>query len=212
MTVRDVVLVDNQDSFTFNLVEALERLGARVRTFRNDAPLERLLAEAERAAAAGHGDRSVLFLLSPGPGGPDDAGVSLALAEAVRGRFPVLGICLGHQVLLAAAGATVERADEPVHGVATELHERGSRDPALARGRGIEGLLLGVQGHEGPFLLALRPLLFPLASLGVELHEPIQERRGRLRAEPRQARGPERHRALRAVGVEPTAGLEPATC
>lgn len=106
---RDVFFVDNVDSFTFNLVDAFERLGCRVRTYRHDVDAARLLDEARATP-------SPLIVLSPGPGGPTDAGCCLDVVERAIGDVPVFGICLGHQVLLHHAGVPIERCDAVVHG------------------------------------------------------------------------------------------------
>ncbi len=116
----EVLLVDNKDSFSFNLVEAFERIGARVRVYRNDVPADEL-ARIARALTP-----RPLVVLSPGPGKPGDAGNSPALVELVRGHLPVLGVCLGHQILLELAGARVERADVVVHGRASRIEHDGA--------------------------------------------------------------------------------------
>jgi anthranilate synthase/aminodeoxychorismate synthase-like glutamine amidotransferase len=114
----NVLLIDNLDSFTFNLVESLKRLGARVRVLRNSVAAADALAQAEL-------DRSAI-MLSPGPGGPRDAGCCLQLIAEAKGRVPVIGICLGHQAIAQEAGATVARAPEPVHGKATLIGHDGA--------------------------------------------------------------------------------------
>lgn len=105
-------MIDNFDSFTFNLVYDLEALGCDVTVFRNDAPLTRVL-EASRPGA--------VFVLSPGPGGPADAGICVDLVRAATGRYGLLGICLGHQVIVHAFGGEVDCADAPMHGRASEI-------------------------------------------------------------------------------------------
>lgn len=112
-----VLLIDNLDSFTFNLVEAFERLGATVRVLRNT--IEPRVAF-ERASES----RS-LIVISPGPGRPEDAGCCLELIGMAKGRLPVVGICLGHQAILAEAGAKVIRAVQPVHGKASVIAHDG---------------------------------------------------------------------------------------
>jgi anthranilate synthase/aminodeoxychorismate synthase-like glutamine amidotransferase len=109
-----VVIVDNFDSFTHVLAQVLGGLGADVIALRNDAALDdvRVL-------------RPERIVLSPGPGGPDRTGVSGAVLDAYRGRVPILGVCLGMQLIAARAGARVERAAEPVHGKATRLRHDG---------------------------------------------------------------------------------------
>ncbi|MFC7536701.1 anthranilate synthase component II [Sphingomonas sp. GCM10030256] len=122
---RDVLLIDNVDSFTFNLVEAFQRLGCRVRTMRNGVPAARAFRLAERSGA--------LIVLSPGPGGPDDAGCCLELIGQARGIVPLLGICLGHQAIVQEAGGRVTRADKPVHGKISLLrHDGGGPFAGLA--------------------------------------------------------------------------------
>ena len=111
---RQVLLIDNLDSFSFNLVEAFQRLGCAVKVLRNRVPVADALAFAEETGA--------LVVLSPGPGGPDDAGCCLDLIALALGRVPVLGICLGHQAIVQQAGGTVARANEPVHGKASRVH------------------------------------------------------------------------------------------
>lgn len=114
---RDVLLIDNLDSFSFNLVDAFERLGAEVRVVRNTVSSAQALALAEA--------RDALIVLSPGPGGPRDAGCCMELVTRARGSRPVLGVCLGHQVIVEEAGGTVGRAPAPVHGKAGTLtHKR----------------------------------------------------------------------------------------
>jgi len=115
---RQVLLIDNLDSFTFNLVEALQRLGCAVRTLRNRIAAGDALAMAEGTGA--------LLVLSPGPGGPEDAGCCLELIERAIGRVPLLGVCLGHQAIVHQAGGRVTRADAPVHGKANLLHHDGA--------------------------------------------------------------------------------------
>lgn len=114
---RQVLLIDNLDSFTFNLVEAFQRLGCGVRTMRNRIDAGEALSMAEESNA--------LIVLSPGPGTPDDAGCCLDLISAARGNVSVLGICLGHQAIVQQAGGCVDRADEPVHGKTSLLAHDG---------------------------------------------------------------------------------------
>lgn len=114
---RPVVLVDNFDSFTFNLVEAFERLGASVQVVRNTVTAGEAFALAEVARA--------MIVLSPGPGGPREAGCCMELIELAKGRLPLLGVCLGHQAIIEAAGGKVGRAPEPVHGKAGLVSHNG---------------------------------------------------------------------------------------
>lgn len=115
---RSILLIDNFDSFTFNLVEAFERLGAAVRVVRNSIDPSRALEMSQEAEA--------LIVLSPGPGRPEDAGCMLDLIGSALGRQPILGICLGHQAIVRQAGGPVEQAVEPVHGRSSILHHDGA--------------------------------------------------------------------------------------
>ena len=114
---RPVLLIDNLDSFSFNLVESFERLGSEVRVLRNTVAAADAFAQAR--------DRDALIVLSPGPGRPEDAGCTLDLIALAAGAVPVLGICLGHQALVMAAGGEVTRADAPVHGKSSLLDHDG---------------------------------------------------------------------------------------
>jgi len=113
-----ILLIDNLDSFSFNLVESFERLGMDVHVVRNSVDPARALAMAE--------ENGSLIVLSPGPGGPDDAGCCLELIGLALGRVPLLGVCLGHQAIVRQAGGKVVRALEPVHGKASQLEHDGS--------------------------------------------------------------------------------------
>lgn len=107
-----VLVVDNYDSFVFNLVQYLGQLGVEADVWRNDD--RRLAGPAEITAAAEDFDG---VLLSPGPGTPERAGASIPLVRAcAAGRTPLLGVCLGHQAIGVAFGATVDRAPELLHG------------------------------------------------------------------------------------------------
>ncbi len=107
-----VLVVDNYDSFVFNLVQYLGQLGVNAEVWRNDDA--RLAGAAEIAAAAEEFDG---VLLSPGPGTPERAGASIGAVRAcVATRTPLLGVCLGHQAIGVAFGATVDRAPELLHG------------------------------------------------------------------------------------------------
>ena len=116
--MRPVLLIDNLDSFTFNLVESLERLGTPVLVRRNRIAAAAALAEAQASGA--------MIMISPGPGSPADAGCCLELIALARGRVPVIGICLGHQALVSQAGGIVTRAPEPVHGKSMLLAHDGA--------------------------------------------------------------------------------------
>jgi anthranilate synthase component 2 len=112
-----ILVVDNHDSFTWNLVHYLRELGAEVQVARGDE-----IGVGDALASGSDG-----ILISPGPGTPDDAGVSLALIEAcAEARRPLLGVCLGHQAIARAFGGTVVRAREPLHGKAAPVRHDGS--------------------------------------------------------------------------------------
>jgi len=110
-----LVLIDNYDSFTYNLFQYLSELGAEVRVVRNDAMTPEQVEDL-------HPDRIVI---SPGPGSPSDAGVSCALVQYFAGRLPILGVCLGHQCIGAAFGAVVANAGEIKHGKLSSIRHDG---------------------------------------------------------------------------------------
>jgi len=108
------LMIDNYDSFTFNVVQALGQLGAEVEVRRNDR-----ITVAEALALPLQS-----LVVSPGPGTPSDAGVSIELIRACAGRVPVLGICLGHQCIVEAFGGRIGRADRVMHGKTSRvLHD-----------------------------------------------------------------------------------------
>jgi len=110
-----LLLIDNYDSFTYNLVQAFMVLGAEVEVHRNDA----LDVDAARALAPTH------LCISPGPGTPHEAGVSIAMIQAFAGRIPVFGVCLGHQSIVEAFGGRVVRAGRLMHGKVSTLEHDG---------------------------------------------------------------------------------------
>jgi anthranilate synthase component II len=114
---RNVLMIDNHDSFTFNIVEALERLGASVRTVRNEIAAEDAMAQAVRAGA--------MILISPGPGRPEEAGCCIDLIRLAKGKVPLFGVCLGQQAMVLEADGEVVRANQAVHGKASLLDHDG---------------------------------------------------------------------------------------
>jgi anthranilate synthase component 2 len=111
-----LLLIDNYDSFTYNLVHYLGELGAETAVFRNDAlTVDDALALSPDA-----------IVLSPGPCDPDQAGICVELIKKTRGKIPILGVCLGHQSIAQAFGADIVRADRPVHGKPSKIVHDGS--------------------------------------------------------------------------------------
>ncbi|WP_274558621.1 anthranilate synthase component II [Streptomyces spiramyceticus] len=108
-----VAVIDNYDSFTYNLVHYVTEMGGQPVVFRNDATTVEELA--------GHD----LLLISPGPCTPSEAGISVEAVRALSGRLPILGVCLGHQCIAEAFGGSVVRG-EPVHGKTSPVHHDGS--------------------------------------------------------------------------------------
>src|ERR1051325_9840189 len=110
-----VLVIDNYDSFTYNLVQYLGELGAQVTVVRNDA------ATVEEIAAR----RPERIVISPGPGRPEDAGVTMEVIRRLGQETPILGVCLGHQALGAVFGGSVIRAPVPVHGKTSTIEHNG---------------------------------------------------------------------------------------
>ena len=141
MTLK-LLLVDNFDSFVYNLAQAFGALGADPVVLRNNVGLDQL-----------EGVRPDAVVISPGPGTPDDAGVSVAAIEHFSTRVPVLGVCLGHQCIGTVFGGIVDRADVgPVHGKTSPITHDG-------RGvfEGIESPMVATRYHS----LAIVPASFP---------------------------------------------------
>jgi para-aminobenzoate synthetase component 2 len=111
-----LLVIDNYDSFTYNLVQYLGELGATVEVRRNDRVT---LEEIE------HSLRPERIVISPGPGVPNDAGITLDSIKRFAGKIPLLGVCLGHQAIGQAFGGKVIRAPELMHGKASEVHHDG---------------------------------------------------------------------------------------
>ena len=110
-----LLLIDNYDSFTYNLVQAFLVLGADVQVYRNDA----ITPDAARALSPSH------LCISPGPGTPYDAGVSMDMIRAFAGHIPVLGVCLGHQSIVEVFGGKVVRAGRLMHGKTSSVIHDG---------------------------------------------------------------------------------------
>jgi anthranilate synthase component 2 len=110
-----ILLIDNYDSFTYNLFHYLGELGADVRVVRND----------EITAAEALGMKPEGIVLSPGPCTPNEAGICLEVIEQAKGTMPILGVCLGHQAIGQVYGGKIVRAPEPMHGKLSRVHHTG---------------------------------------------------------------------------------------
>jgi anthranilate synthase/aminodeoxychorismate synthase-like glutamine amidotransferase len=111
-----LLVIDNYDSFTYNLVQYLGELGAEMKIFRNDEVTVDAIENELKPEK---------LLISPGPGTPDDAGVTLETIERFAGKVPILGVCLGHQAIGQHFGGKVVRGPEPVHGKPVVIHHDG---------------------------------------------------------------------------------------
>ncbi len=175
MSALSVLLIDNFDSFCFNLVDELEKRGAAVSVWRNDISAERALALAEALPAPR------LIVLSPGPGAPAQAGCIVALVRLACGRVPLFGVCLGHQAIVEAFGGEVGFAGEVVHGkTSAVVHQwRGllarlpsplmaARYHSLAARRVPEELEVTARTADGRVVMAIEHKSAPIA--GVQFH------------------------------------------
>jgi len=125
-----ICLIDNYDSFTYNLYQYLGEMDPDIRVYRNDAITPREVLD----MGADH------LVISPGPGHPADAGVSVELVQTLSGRIPILGICLGHQAIGLAYGGQIGYAPAILHGKTSKVYHTGRRimaglDPVLTAGR-----------------------------------------------------------------------------
>ena len=165
-----ILVVDNYDSFTWNLVQYLGELGARVEVRRNDA------IDPQGIEAMGPEG----ILLSPGPGTPDEAGITLAVVEQLGGRIPILGVCLGHQAIGQVFGGRVVRAGRLMH---------GRTSPITHDGKGV------FRGLPNPFTATrYHSLIVDEASLPDELERTAHTDQGELMGI--------RHRSLPIEGVQ----------
>ena len=114
-----ILMIDNYDSFTYNIVQYFGELGAEVQTFRND---EITVEEIAARLSAGKLDRLVV---SPGPCSPAEAGISVAAIQFFTGKLPILGVCLGHQAIGAAFGGRIVRAQQLMHGKTSVISTTG---------------------------------------------------------------------------------------
>jgi anthranilate synthase/aminodeoxychorismate synthase-like glutamine amidotransferase len=177
-----LLMIDNYDSFTYNLVHLFGDLGAQCEVRRNDMlSVEDVL-----------GTRPEAIVLSPGPGTPDGAGICLDLVRAAAGRIPMLGICLGHQAIGQAFGARVVRANLPMHGKVGRIRHHGTYifdgipnafeatryHSLIVSNEGMPDTLEAIAHTEDGIMMALRHRGLPV--FGVQFHpESIASRHGR---------------------------------
>jgi anthranilate synthase component II len=167
-----VLVIDNYDSFTFNLVQYLRELGATVAVERNDALSVEAIRRSDPAA----------IVMSPGPRIPEEAGVCVDLVRVLGGTVPMLGVCLGHQAIGVAYGASVVRAPAVVHGKVGPVHHggagvlRGLEDPFMATryhslvvsAGSLPDVLEATAWSDDGLIMAMRHRAFPLE--GVQFH------------------------------------------
>ncbi|MGB0214796.1 MAG: aminodeoxychorismate/anthranilate synthase component II [Alteromonas oceani] len=151
-----VFLLDNVDSFTYNLVDELRTMELNIVVYRNNVDARMLFEKMQLQAENG----PVLLLLSPGPGAPHEAGCMPELLSMVQGHFPVLGICLGHQAIVAHYGGTVGRAEDVMHGKSSAITHTGE---AMFAGMPQP---LHVARYHSLMALELPDGLTPLAKVG----------------------------------------------
>ena len=166
-----ILLIDNYDSFTFNLVHFLGDLGAECEVVRND----QITVDAAMARNA------EAIVLSPGPCTPNEAGICLALIEAAAGRVPMLGVCLGHQAIGQAFGGNVVRAPAPMHGKISKVTHAGTDIfeglPSPFEATRYHSLIVDAEGfpdaleataQTGDIVMGLRHRTMPI--FGVQFH------------------------------------------
>ena len=167
-----VLVIDNYDSFTFNLVQYLRELGATVAVERNDALSVADIARLDPAA----------IVMSPGPRIPEEAGICVDLVRELGATMPILGVCLGHQAIGVAYGASVVRAPAVVHGKVGAVHHggagvlRGLEDPFMATRyhslvvstAALPGALEATAWSDDGLIMAMRHRAFPVE--GVQFH------------------------------------------
>jgi anthranilate synthase component 2 len=168
-----ILLIDNYDSFTWNLAHRLGELGAKVKVIRNDA-----ITVDEIAAMAPE-----RIVISPGPGRPDSAGVSVAAIRRFAGQLPILGVCLGHQAIAVAFDGRVDRATTPMHGKTSMVRHDASpmfaglpasfeagryHSLVIARDRVPSGFIISAWVEGDETIMAVRHETWPV--FGVQFH------------------------------------------
>jgi anthranilate synthase component 2 len=116
--MANILFIDNFDSFTYNLVDQFRSLGHQVRIYRNNLSVAQISAELEKLATP-------VVVLSPGPGAPSEAGCMPELIQTLKGKVPMIGICLGHQAIVEAYGGKVAGAGEIIHGKISMMAHQG---------------------------------------------------------------------------------------
>lgn len=150
-----LLLIDNYDSFTYNLFHYLSELGEEVTVVRND----------EISAGQALGMKPQSIVISPGPCDPDKAGICLDLIRAADGKVPILGVCLGHQAIGQAYGGRIVRAPEPMHGKLSRIHHTGK-----SVFRGLEDGFRATRYHS---LIVDRTSLPPVLDITAETEDGI---------------------------------------
>lgn len=156
-----IVLIDNHDSFVYNLVDAFAEAGHTCTVFRNTVPVEEVLAAGPD-----------LICLSPGPGYPADAGSMMTLIDRVLGEIPLLGICLGFQALIEHHGGTVEPCG-PVHGVSVPMTLVGEEHPVFAGLASDSGRHIPVARYHSLGCLQAPPGVATLATTGTAIGDVV---------------------------------------
>ena len=139
----NVLLIDNFDSFTYNLVDEFEKRGCKVIVYRNNVPLEKIREVAEK-------NKIGLIVISPGPSNPQNAGICIPVIKEFAGKIPILGVCLGHQCIIEAFGGTVGRAKQIVHGKASKIKHDGKTIFAFLENPFLAGRYHSLAGTKIP--------------------------------------------------------------
>ena len=170
--MANILFVDNFDSFTYNLVDQFRQLGHSVTIFRNDYPFQAFLDKALNT-------EDCIVALSPGPGNPQEAGHLLPIIKTLKGKVPMIGICLGHQAIIEALGGAVVHTGQVLHGKVSKItHDNhamfaGIHNPMpVARYHSLMGdnlpEELEVNAHFGDIVMAIRHKTLPIC--GFQFH------------------------------------------